>query len=512
MSHKVMKKRAVLRNSILLVFSAFFAACGDMNTVIAKDGSYEMEAFVGSRNLDDGAAISSTDSIRPSFSSEAEDDPDVTGIRISLETPAGKAAASDVVYRLSTAGAAREAGENPILVPRLSGDLPAFDLPADLAVGRYVLVMRVLGADGVLFEKRRSIYYLADAELSLTGIVSYPPGAGTSSTAPLFPTKAKLLLRAEIEADDRLDPYVAWYFGTKLIGMGRLADGANQILWETPLREGFQTLRVEVYPEPPLDPKAPDLVGASADITIATAETALLPGLPGTSSDYVRLYRFLGDLTDSADASDPGRAFVRTTGAEPIWVPIDDSYGLSVGTSEQYRLDLPLAPVRAGGVDVCRILTRVTVSGKGVIWRASFSSTGGAESLQMELASVTGGLELRLLSEQKEKSVFVSIPAGNTVDEAVLATVTFSAAAPSVVAEISVNDGETNKMTLPFSSALLGSGTVRLGGTKASLSATAATEATKATGSAVRSAVIDELGVMVGSTQTKKNTLAAYEN
>jgi hypothetical protein len=501
-----MKKRVVLGNLTLLTFSVLLAACGNMNTVIAKDGSYSLNAFVGTRNLDDGAAISSSDSIRPAFSSQAEDDPDVVGIRVSLETVAGSPAASDIVYRLSSDKAARAAGETPILVPRLSGELPPFDLPSDLTVGRYVLVMRVLGADGVLFERRRSIYYLADAQLTLNRIVSYPPGGGTSSTAPLFPPNVKLLLQAEIVADKRLDPYVAWFFGTKRIGMGRLADGANQILWTTPAREGFQTVRVEVYPEPPTDPKSPDLIGASSDITVATAASAPLPGLSGETSGYVRLYHFLGELTDSADSADLGRAFVRTNGAEPVWAPLDDSYGLALSTTEQYRLELPLAPIRAGGVDSCRILTRLAVVGVGAIWRASFPTTGGGEGLQAELYSVNGGLELRLINDQVKHSTFVAM-SEKTSGEATLVDVTFSAGTPQATAVISVNGASSNSVTVPLGSPLYGSGSVRLGGTDPALSDTADNKGTsdKTAAGSARTAVIDELAVMPVATKLAKN-------
>ena len=491
-----MKKRVVLESSILLAFSAFLAACGNMDTVIAKNASYSMDAFVGTRNLDDGAAISYTDSIRPSFSSEVEDDPDVTGLRISLETVGGIAAASDVVYRLSAEGSAREVDEEPILVPRFSGDLPAFDLPPDLAVGRYVLVMRVLGEDGVLFEERKSIYYLADAAFGLIKIVSYPPGTGTSSTAPLFPPKIKLLLRAEVDVDSRLDPYVAWYFGTKIIGMGRLADGANQILWETPSREGFHTVRVEVYPEPPSNPKAPDLIGASAEVTFATAGTAAAPGLEGESADYVRLYRFLGSLVDSADSQDGGRAFVRTNGVSPAWVPIFDSYGLSIGPNEQYRLDMPLVPPRSGVIETTLISTRVALSATGRIWTASFTASSGLEGLLVGLSSVSGGLQLTLAGNQKEAVAFVPAPVEIATDEAMLIEITLSVTPSEATALISVDKAAASDVAIPLISPLAGTGYVLLGGSQNSTATVPG--AVDDTSSALRTAILDEFAVSVG--------------
>ncbi len=482
-----MKRNAVFGSSILLLLSAFLAGCGNMNTVIAKNAAYGLDAFVGSRNLDDGAAISAADSIRPSFTSEVEGDPDVTGLKVYLETADGKAAASDVVYRLSAEGSPRGVGEEPVLVPRFSGELPAFALPADLAVGRYVLVMRVFGEDGVLFERRRSIYYLADATFNLGRVVSYPPGTGPSATAPVFPTETNLLLHAEIEADDRLDPYVAWYFGTKLIGMGRLKDGGNQILWKTPAREGFHTVRVEVYPEPPLDLKSPDLIGASAELTVATSLTAAVPGLPGAAADYARLYRFLGDLSDSADAQDAARVFARTNGVAPAWARIGDSYGLSVGPGEQYQLDLPLVPVRAGGLDPARVSTRAALSARGLIWRASFVGISGAEALSAELSIADGLLQLRLGDDQGGRTASAALPAGLAADEAVLIEVSLSASYPTATAVLSVNASGSAAVSIPFSTALMGTGSVRLGGLANSGSAENAAPP--------RTAVIDELGV-----------------
>ncbi len=483
-----MKRSVVLGSPILLVLSAFLAGCGNMNTVIAKDAAYGLDAFVGSRNLDDGAAISAADTVRPSFTSEVEGDPDVTGLRVYLEDAEGKPAASDVVYRLSGSGSARGAEEEPVLVPRFTGELPSFALPADLAVGRYVLVMRVLGEDGILFERRRSIYYLADATFNLGRVLSYPPGTGPSATAPVFPTETNLLLHAEIESDDRLNPYVAWYFGTKLIGMGRLKDGGNQILWKTPSREGFHTVRVEVYPEPPLDPKSPDLIGASAELTVATSLTAAAPGLPGKAADYVRLYRFLGDLSDSADAQDSGRAFVRTNGVAPAWVRFGDSYGLSVGPGEPYQVDLPLVPVRAGGLDSARVFTRVAVSAIGPIWRASFIGISGVEVLTAELSSVDVGLQLRLGDVQNGQVAVVAMPAGDAQDDAVLVEVTLSASYPTATAILSVSESGSASVSFPFSTALLGTGVVRLGGLASA--APASEDAVPP-----RTAIIDELGV-----------------
>ncbi|MCL2879365.1 MAG: hypothetical protein FWF29_03890, partial [Treponema sp.] len=131
-------------------------------------------------------------------------------------------------------------------VDRLDTPLPAFSLPTSFRIGSYTMIIRVLGENNILGEVQLPFFYLGTAKFSLKDISLYLPGA--SSESRLIPPGTSVLLEAKVEADPRLNPYIVWYDGKKIINEGKLADGAGFIFWNAPVQNGLQTLRAEIFP------------------------------------------------------------------------------------------------------------------------------------------------------------------------------------------------------------------------------------------------------------------------
>jgi hypothetical protein len=372
-----MQKRLVGKTAHLLLLAAALASCRAMDTMISTtSAAYTLGAEVNGRDLEEYAVVDAKGAIRPVFASDSTKDPDAVALRIELRDQAGKAAVEAVEYRVEgTASRAASASDTTsIRIGSLSEELPAFSLPADLPVGRYSLSLQVLGEDGILYEKNRSFFYVAEEAFAFVSLLSYPPGSGPTSRAPVFPTKIPLLLEAAVEAGAGLDPYLVWSFGGKRFAAGRVSEGGARVLWTTPANAGFHRIDVVLYPVAPLGQEKAESPGLSRSLTIATSPSAPFPGLPGKNGDYSSIYRFLGDLQDSGSAGFAPLSPV--AGLQPEWLPFSSGYGTSVGPRRVLRADRPAAPV-VGGLPVP---TRITLSAAprapGILYRAVFGGNG----------------------------------------------------------------------------------------------------------------------------------------
>lgn len=433
----VMKLNGPLTIGICFLSFTALMGCGGINTLLTGDGTYRVTALVGDQSVDSLALVRENDSLVPQFLSNIANDPDVRGLSVSILTPEGKPAGGTVTYTTGAGSAVGRSGETgsasvslsgaegdsksgtqgasapaslntTVVVSRLDSRLPGFSLPVDLALGSYVLDFQVLGKDGVLSELKRPIFYLGSATWNVKALVSYPPGTGPSSQAPLFPPNVNLLLAVGLDADPRLNPYVRWYFGSTPIASGRVADGVSQILWKTRSPDGFYTIRAEVFPFPPADAGLPDTAGISKELTVAVSSKAPFPGLPPSGGPYSREYDFMGTLADAS-----GSASLMPLGAStPEWRPSDTSYGLVVGGQNSYSYGEVPYPVTQTGVQLHRLTFHLAPLAPGLVARVSYAQEDGS-AVVLALSVVAQGFACTLTKGGDGVTKIVECPLGN---------------------------------------------------------------------------------------------------
>ena len=479
-----MKLKGLLTIGTVLLSLTALTGCGGINTLLTGDGTYRVTAFVGDQSVDSLALVRENDSLAPQFLSNIANDPDVRGLSVSILTPDGKAAGGTITYTVgggsavargnetgspTGTGAGTTAGSDTpgsstaaalnttVAVSRLDSRLPSFSLPAGLALGSYVLDFQILGKDGVLSELKRPIFYLGSAVWNVKALVSYPPGTGPSSQAPLFPPNVKLLLTVGLDADTRLNPYIRWYFGSTLIASGRVADGLSELLWKTQSPDGFYTIRAEVFPFPPADAGLPDAAGTSKELTVAVSSKAPFPGLPQSGGPYSREYDFMGTLADAS-----GSSSLRPLGSSsPEWRPSDTSYGLVVGPQKGYFY--PEAPLAATGNGVAphRLTFHLAPLSPGLVARLSYTQDDGG-SLVLSLSVVDQGFACTLTKGGDGVTKIIESPLGNHLQ---WLSIDFSVQNNTASARVfPENDPSLGQdLSLPSASSCTGAGSIQFG-------------------------------------------------
>lgn len=391
-----------------------FLSCGDYVHITPNSNIYKVTVYVGNQTLDQGGLVRSHTNLRPAFLSSVAADPDVQGLSVILKDLSGSDKTDEIIYSKSELNTRAER----ILVSSLDSTLPTFTLPPDIPIGPYNLVIKVLGVDGVLSEKSLPLYYLSDAVFSIQGIHSFPPGI-KPSTSPLFPPGIQLLLEGLVSADIRLDPYVIWYEGSRIVKRGRLAEQANFLLWQTPDAEGFQTLRFELYPENPGESKDQNRIPyISSSLRIAISNMAPIPGLNPDLGPFTTWFRFLGTLTAEATESGPVPVLKKPGTPNTLWLPGDDNYGLAVGFAHRYIVTDPLIPISNGTIQRAQIFLRYAPysrHGSGPILFARFNNQNETDApLDLTLSLEAGTLIIKATS--KDEQVQAAIPNQNQTE------------------------------------------------------------------------------------------------
>jgi len=295
-------KTAVNATALLLLFSVFFSACGELSTpLFAPGGSYQVRAMVNGSSLESCSIIRKNDKIIPYFATSVVNDPDLMGLLVYLQDSKGDIFGDKVLYTTDpvnaatrqdssedneaeedtdseegansgeeadgeTAGQTEGKSDEPLVREKLTfieskapvkkydvvipiksfeDKLPHFPLPKDLEIGQYSLVFEAVGRYSTLSTSELSIFYLGNVEFNLNDISMHLPWFSDTS---LIPVGATVLLEVGLDFDSRLNPYVIWYNGRNIIGEGSINEGAGNILWKAPEQAGFYSLRVEVFP------------------------------------------------------------------------------------------------------------------------------------------------------------------------------------------------------------------------------------------------------------------------
>jgi hypothetical protein len=453
--------------TILIVLS-LFSGCGELDTVLPSSGTYQVKALVNDTSLDDCSLINAGDIIRPYFASSVANDPDITGLMVFLRSAKGELWGEKVLYTLKTTAdadsetetkteaktetkqdawesgtttdtvndAAAEdpasentvpeepeknaAGKNIVIqVKRLDKDLPEFPIPDDLEIGQYTLVFQVLGEKETLYQTERPVYYLDGAQFSLKEIQMYLPGVAPGSR--LVPPGVRVMLDARLDFDPRLDPYIVWYNGKKLVSEGSLSEGAASILWEAPDQNGFYTLRAEAFPFR----SRQGIAGLSREISIPVSVKAVSENLvAGDSPDLLHWYQFEGSLGDSKSPRSGEWALIPQTDKPPRWSPVGYSYGLSTGADAVYLLP----PISFAGKGETKsngqFLLRFKPVSEGCIFSARFASTVSPGGLALSLGLTGENLTLKL-SASEQSTEEISLPVNSLSGEYITVAIDF---------------------------------------------------------------------------------------
>jgi hypothetical protein len=361
-----------VRKTVIVIFSLLIlSGCGDMNLVMPSSRAYQVKVSVNNISLDECTLISFRDSIQPCLSNTTANDPDITGLAVSLKNSRGEIL-SQVQYILgnNTAGGSdamsgtnTETGETSVVtgsntattgtqnqneetadsrpsnlsnqityfnVRRLDRDLPLFPMPEGLPAGHYSFVFQVLG-EGINFQQtEKPFYYLAGLKFNFTGIQTYLPGIASGTR--LIQSGTNVMLEAKLEYDSSLNPYIVWYNGRSIIREGYFSNGAGTMLWKAPESNGFVTLRAVVFPSASREGIKGSSKELSLPVSTRTASANLLPeDVPG----LLHWYLFMGDLKDSKQ---PPGDLAPVKNKEPVWLAYDGSYGLAAGTENTYTL------------------------------------------------------------------------------------------------------------------------------------------------------------------------------
>ena len=455
----------------ICIFLPLLFSCGEMGMLFPSNGSYQIKAAVNGNSLEKCSLIRAEDQIQPYFADSVADDPDLTGLLVYLHNSQGHLAGEKIQYAIrsfydddDSPDSYTEENESPedaeneglsdseqqepaaqaasqssavnqstseksrfIKVKSFDGDLPYFPLPKNLEIGSYNLIFEALGGKNTLSRTEMEIFYLGDTEFYLKDIAMYLPGVSSSR---LIPPGATVMLEAGLDYDSRLDPYVIWYSGKKIISEGRIKEDAGNILWEMPDQAGFYSLRLEVLPFQlkrgfsgfsreitlTVSPKAvnngyffPHSPESAVWIPLTqmtvypkNTETALTSFAPDVSASDIpaspgllHLYQFGGSMHDSASSLQT-ESITPVFNRPPKWVTVGPSFGLFTGPDDSYTLP-PFSFFRknqekGGGIFLFHIKPV-----KGVIFNAFFpSKVSPSEGVTMELTGTEDSVLLHV--------------------------------------------------------------------------------------------------------------------
>jgi hypothetical protein len=378
---------------VILFLLPLFGGCGELDTLLPSSGPYQVKALVNDTSLDDCSLINAGDAIHPYFASSVANDPDITGLMVFVRNARGAVVGGKTVYTLEsgTEGdaqtgsepedpAAIQSGENTVIpVKRLDKNLPRFSLPEQLAMGQYTLVFKVLGGDETLYQTEQNIYYLHNASLLLKEIQMYLPDISAGSR--LVPPGAAIMLEARLDVDPRLDPYIKWYNGKKLVNEGSLSGGAARFLWKAPEETGFHSLRAEAFPSRSYQ----GIAGSSREIVIpVSAKASGLNLVDGAAPELLHRYQFNGDVRDSLSTASPERELIPQGERPPRWSPAGHIYGLLSGPDDAYLFP-PVSFQRGADENGGRLLLRFKPLTDGRILSALFAAPA-SRSFEMNLS------------------------------------------------------------------------------------------------------------------------------
>jgi len=429
-----------------------------MDAILPSTGTYKINAKIKDASLDDFSLVSSKDKIQPFFEEPVSEDPDITELVVFLKDTRGLTTGYKVTYSLTysdtdnikdtdkelqqgqdnsknenktenkndkkkdeviTVSADEEKKAdvsekidipenikyvkkgNEIIFPVKSLDdtLPYLPLPSDFPIGKYMMVFQVMSKNTILYKNEKPLFYLSDAEMSFDGIQVNLPGIAENSQ--FIQNGNVILLEIDLEFDSRLDPYVVWYNGKKIIDEGRYSSGMGTLLWKAPEQNGFVSIRAEVFPSW----EKLGLAGYQKGISLLVSSKEIdMHLLSEETPNLVQWYIFEGELNDSL-SKDEQQAIKPAGKNKAVWQSSNGTYGLASGTDNSFKL--PDVPFSNNGDESWQIISRFKPLSEGEIFSIQ---CGSASDVTMTLSSKKSNLVLTLASSSKSSSETLKLP------------------------------------------------------------------------------------------------------
>ena len=441
---------------VILFLTAFsvLIGCGALDAVLPSTGTYKINVKVNNTSFDDLSIISSKDKLQPFFEESVSEDPDITELVVYLKDSRGTTTGYKVIYSLTYydkdynhtdeaelqpgndnlktekqdekknnavingAGENKEKTESPVIdipanikhiikgnviifpVNKLDDVLSFIPLPPDLQIGKYTLLFQVMGKNTILYKNEKSFFYLADAEMSFDGIQVNLPGVAENSQ--FIQNGNVILLDAKINFDSRLDPYVVWYNGKRIIDEGLYSAGAGSLLWKAPEQNGFVSLRAEIFPS--WDRSG--LEGYQKGISLLVSSKEIdMHLLSEDTPNLVQWYTFEGDLNDLVTKKTEKKNITPVETNKPGWLYSNGTYGLATGDNITYKL--PDIPFTNNGKGIWQIISRFKPINEGDLFSVQF---GPVFDVTMTLSNKKSDLVLTLASASKTYSETLKLP------------------------------------------------------------------------------------------------------
>ena len=390
----------IIRNftkiSLLFVILALLLGCDAMDTLLPSANTYKVNAQVNGMPMDDCSFVGFNDKIYPYFEEPVSNDPDVTALVVFLKNSSGDVTGKKIRYDVE-----KEAEQDEVLVQvkSLDDDLPFFEIPSNLSVGRYILVSQVMSGSDILQRAEKIFYYMGNTAFSYEGINVNLPGITDNPQA--IPKGTVLMLETQLDFDGRMDPYIVWYSGRKKISEGRFSDGAGSLFWKAPEQSGFFSIRAEVFP---VDSYI-GLSGYQKEISLLVSSKT--PDVNLVSENIPQLmywYVFDGNLNDSKMPSDAQRALKPAANKKPQWLSVNGTYGLTAGYDNVYTL--PKVSISNNEKEIWQTLLRFMPVDEGQIFSVLFEQY---PDVSMSLSMEGQNLILKLSSPKNTVSQIVKI-------------------------------------------------------------------------------------------------------
>jgi hypothetical protein len=353
-----------------------------------------------------------------------------------------------------------------ILVRDLDQYLPTFRIIEELDIGRHNLVFQVMGEKEILYRTFKPIYFIGDAVFTLGDIQSFLPVAVTGGR--LVPPGINVMLETKTSADPRLDPYVIWYNGKKIIAQGRLSGGANSLLWKTPEQTGFHNIRAEVFPLLPGDRMPGNMIGKIKELSLPVSlKSEGVQRFNDSSGEFINWYQLWGTLNDAKAPNSPDRSLVALYAQAPRWIPFGGIYGLLVGQDDSYTLPGMPFKLSADEQGTGRILFHLAALSEGAISNISFADREAEDSprAELDLSFAGDALLLRIASDDTFREELLELN-GDEANGFITLVVEFTIAPDHLDAELRLENpaGTTGLLSIPLAAPSSGEGVIRLGG------------------------------------------------
>jgi hypothetical protein len=381
--HRV--KRAIFGAGIIVLL---IAACNQLDTVLPSGGTYQVDAINGGFSLNDYSVIAAGDTVRPYFVNPVTNDPDMRALVLYVEDSQGGILGSRVIYspdsgsvllppfrgeRVSdtakgdggSAGAVLQEDDVTVPVKNFAGKLPPFPLPDKLEIGAYSLIFEIRGEQTVLNRISQPFHYIGDRKFTTGEIRYYLPEFNEHSR--MASPGLTVMLEAQVDYGEGLDPYIVWYNGKNNIGEGFAAAGAVRLLWAVPPRSGFHTIRAEFFPS---EPRAGQK-GKIKEFSLPVSQKNKAGSGPA-AGDYLYWYRFAGDLLDAKTGR--GLNPVQEDKASLSWYPAGQVYGLVLDKGESYEAPSHFLNLSENGGDRLGFFIRALPLEDGNIFSARLGS------------------------------------------------------------------------------------------------------------------------------------------